>query len=477
MRRLILIARREYVAYVRTVGFWLSMLLVPVLIVFGGALPLLVERAEPVRHIALTDLTAQGLGGAFRQALAKSEKDAAIRMMALAAAGRGGPAAADSIREAGRTDGLEGARMRLSALDPDAGRRWAPPKSKMVWTEAPGSLAAAKTLEGADQAARQLVSGDKGELDAVVLLYDGKDGPAARIWSRSAGPDAIEDTVKGALEATDRAQALRGLGLDPARVEALESRKPEVEVRSPRSVGEGAKVGLRDRLPMIVGLASGFLLWTLIITAASILMNSVIEEKSNRVLEVLLSSADTVEIMGGKVLGVALVSLTVMGMWIGIAALGLTSAAPGWMTDLRAVLGDPLIWVRLGANFLFGYLMYGAVFAAIGAWCETPREAQTLLGPVMLLLMIPLFAMQFAIRTPDLPLLKILSWIPFFTPFLMSLRAAAHPPAYETAASLGLMALAAAAMLWVGGKAFRTGALSTGKPSLAALFGLKRAGG
>jgi ABC-2 type transport system permease protein len=113
--------------------------------------------------------------------------------------------------------------------------------------------------------------------------------------------------------------------------------------------------------------------------------------------------------------------------------------------------------------FVGGYLMYAALFTTIGAFCETPREAQTLLGPLMILLTIPLVFMGQAVTRPDSPLLQTLSWIPPFTPFLMAARAASGPPLWQVIGTAAVMFATTALELWIAGRAFRTGALSSGR--------------
>jgi ABC-2 type transport system permease protein len=112
----------------------------------------------------------------------------------------------------------------------------------------------------------------------------------------------------------------------------------------------------------------------------------VIEEKSSRILEVLLASASTAEIMGGKIAGVALVTLTVVRRLGGDRRDPAADRRAGLAGDLGAVLIDGGMLPYVALYLVGGYLMYAALFAAIGAFCETTREAQTLLGPVMVLL-------------------------------------------------------------------------------------------
>jgi ABC-2 type transport system permease protein len=122
------------------------------------------------------------------------------------------------------------------------------------------------------------------------------------------------------------------------------------------------------------------------------------------------------------------------------------------------------IWFAL--FFGLGYLMYASVFAAIGAFCETVREAQTLLGPIMILISLPVMFLTMALEHPDAPLIVALSWIPPFTPFLMTARLASGPPLWQLLGALTLMAATTAAVVWLCARAFRAGALSTGKLEL-----------
>jgi len=137
--------------------------------------------------------------------------------------------------------------------------------------------------------------------------------------------------------------------------------------------------------------------------------------------------------------------------------------------------GGSLGWFR--AVMVGGYLMYAGLFGAIGAFCETPRDAQTLMGPIMMILVVPMITMQMALQTPDAPMVKIMSWIPFFTPFLMIARMPSDPPLIETiGAMLGMFAFALL-MVWIAGRAFRAGALSDVKLSWKSFAGAIRGGG
>ena len=461
MNRTLLIARREYGAYARTVGFWLSLLAFPMFAVLGGAVPLMIRSSEPVRAVAVVEEGPQaaGLAAAVRDSLRNDAERRNAR--AREAAGK----AAASTGATTSPGMAQGAMANLSR-----------PKMRLVAT--PTDISSLPAGPGQDAAVRRHMTDDTPKdqrLDAVVFLNrtDGK--PTARVWTARATDDTVEDFIRDALNSANRKTVFEAAGIDPGVVDQTEAFRADVSVFSPKSAS-GGEVSFRDKLPAIIGLGAGFLLWSLIITGASILLNSVMEEKSNKILEVLLSSASATEILTGKVLGVALLTLTVLAAWGGIGAAGLFWFAPeqGGMVGDILLNGGMLAW--FGAFMLGGYLMYAVLFAAIGAFCETPRDAQTLMGPIMMVLVIPMITMQMALQTPDAPMVRIMSWIPFFTPFLMIARMPSDPPLIEVIGAMGGMFAFALLMVWIAGRAFRAGALSDVKLSWKSFAGAVRGG-
>lgn len=459
MSRILLIARREFMAYARTVGFWLSLLAFPMFAVLGGAIPFLMDNADPVRAVVLIEEGPQAAGLAL--AVETRLADEAERM-----AERAREAAQAAAERAGAPPGTAESAIAQMA------------RQRMRIVEAPADLAAASSGEARDALVRRYLTDETPEaqrLDAVVFLDRNADGPSARVWAARATDDTVEDFVRGALRDANRDAVLTEAGIDPAVVEATDRFRPEVTLFSPRSA-DGGEVSFRDRLPGIIGLAFSFLLWSLIITGASILLNSVMEEKSNKILEVLLSSASPTEILTGKVLGVAMLTVSVLLVWGGIGAVGLAMSVPETALDIWDVLTtDGLIFYFL-AYIVGGYLMYAVLFAAIGAFCETPRDAQTLMGPIMMVLVIPILVVQFALVNPDAPMVRFMSWVPFFTPFLMAARAPSGPPMVEIVGTMAGMFAVALLMVWLAGRAFRAGALSDVKLSWKT-FGQAIAGG
>ncbi|MGQ2990112.1 MAG: ABC transporter permease [Brevundimonas sp.] len=458
MSRIFLIARREYAAYAKTVGFWLSLLAFPLFAVLGGGVQVLIKSSEPVREVALVESGPQatGLAAAVRQVLQDDADRRAARQReeiekAMKASGAPPGAANQALA------GLGGNRLRF--------------------VDTPADIAAAAPGPARDDAVRRHLEKEADQrLAAVVFLDRNGEAPTARVWTARATDDTVEDFIRDALKSINRKAVFAASGIDTAIVDRTETFRPEISVFSPNS-RSGGEVSFRDKLPMLVGLAGGFILWSLILTGASILLNSVMEEKSNKILEVLLSSASATEILTGKVLGVAMLTLSVLAVWGVLGLGGLARFAPDQAADIMGVLwsGGMLGWFL--AFMVGGYLMYAVLFAAIGAFCETPRDAQTLMGPIMMILVVPMLTLSMALQTPDAPVVKILSWIPLFTPFLMMARMPSDPPLIESIGALVTMFAFAGLMVWVAGRAFRAGALSDVKLSWKSFAAAIRGGG
>ncbi len=461
MNRIILIARREYAAYAKTVGFWLSLLALPLFGVIGGGIGYLTASSEsPPQAVALIEdgREATGLAALVREALAgDAERSAARAQTAIAEATQGQPLPPGATESAMASVNRNGLNLVATPAD--------------LASATPGAAQEALVRQYLDE------DGDKSpHLDAVVFLTrtDGK--PTARVWSASATNDDVADAIEDALKSANRREAFAAAGIDASVVTATDDYQPTVTSFSPKSASGGA-ITDADMIPVFIGLAAGFLLWSLVITGASILLNSVMEEKANKILEVLLSSASATEIMAGKVLGVALLTLTVLAFWGILGGVGLVIGSPTTAANVGAALMDGGLVFYFLLYMVGGYLMYAVLFAAIGAFCETPRDAQTLMGPIMMVLVVPIVVMQMALRNPDAPVVQILSWVPFFTPFLMSARAPSDPPMIEIVGTMIGMFAFAALMIWVAGRAFRAGALSDVKLSFKSFAGAIRGGG
>lgn len=194
----------------------------------------------------------------------------------------------------------------------------------------------------------------------------------------------------------------------------------------------------------------------LIATSGQILIRSVVEEKTNRIIEVLASSCSPTDLMAGKILGLSALGLTQVGLY------ALMGAAAVLYFGFEGVAFEN-VWLLL-PYFIIGYLFYAAIFVVVGSPLSSEQEAQQIAGWVVLVLLIPMIFAVLAMENPDMPVIRLLSFIPFFTPSFMALRIPiAMPPTFDIVATLGILILCTIIMMWIAGKIFRVAILSYGK--------------
>lgn len=189
------------------------------------------------------------------------------------------------------------------------------------------------------------------------------------------------------------------------------------------------------------------------------LLTSVIEEKSSRVVEVLLAAISPMQLMAGKILGMAAVGVVVLGIWV---AVGYSGARAQHMEHM--VSGLRLTYV--GLYFVPAFLLMSALLAGIGAACNTLKEAQSMISPLSILNILPMVLWFQLSQFPNSALSLVLSFIPPITPFVMILRICADPdiPIWQIVVTLVLMWAAVFIAIWAAAKVFRIGVLMYGKP-------------
>jgi ABC-2 type transport system permease protein len=264
-----------------------------------------------------------------------------------------------------------------------------------------------------------------------------------------------------------RAQVFSSESVDPAILERVAAATPElVEKRVRAEADASSEVTLADRAPYVVSIAIAFILWTLIFSVVNYLLMGTIEERSNKIFDALLTSVSLPHLLAGKLLAVLAVSLTLMAVWgIGGTAItvlvgtALPSGAASMIETFAIAALDPAILLPALFSFLLGYLMYGALFLALGSLCDTIQEAQTLMTPLLVLLMVPLFMLVIAIENPESAIINVMSWVPVFTPFLLILRMPTEPPLWEVASLLALMGVSSMVILWLATRVYRAGAV------------------
>jgi ABC-2 type transport system permease protein len=210
---------------------------------------------------------------------------------------------------------------------------------------------------------------------------------------------------------------------------------------------------------MLVPGAFMFLLWMSVFVAGQYLLTSTIEEKSSRVMEVLLSATSPLELMVGKIIGKGAVGLLVLVLYAGAGILALIAAT---MLDLIA-------WqnvVFLLVYFVIAYFIVASLMAAIGAAVTELAEAQALMTPINLVLMIPMLLWLPIMRNPNGTFAQVCSFVPLINPFVMVLRISGPEqiPGWQIAASIFIGVLTVVALVWASAKIFRVGVLMYGKP-------------
>jgi len=250
----------------------------------------------------------------------------------------------------------------------------------------------------------------------------------------------------------------------------------------------GVGVGGRDReAGVAAGVVGAFLLYFVLLVYGSMVLRSVLEEKTTRIVEIILSSMEPWELMLGKILGVGSVGLTQLSVWAlsaaAIGGVGLPSMvtrlpAEVGLPEIRTLLPEPWIFVYFGACFLLGFFLYASLFAAVGAMCTTEEEAQQLQFPVVMLVVIPVLLLMPMIQNPESAFAVGISLVPFFSPILMFARAAAGAAApWEVLLSILLMSLTVLLVARLAGRVYEVGILMQGKrPTLPEILRWVRAG-
>ena len=407
MRQLWAVLRREYIERVRTKGFILSTIAIPVLMVgFIGLSAFMGMRAERFdRQWVLVDLT-----------------------------GRIGAQVAEAIGAAGYSADLLGGAATLEDLD-------------------------ARILDD--------------DLEAYIVLDEATLRDGAFSYRSDDSPGSTRRAVlEGIVVREVLRQRIAGLE-GPSEVEALLDRGGHLEF-------ERVSDGLSDEISeaeevsgIATGLAGVFILYISMLIYGAFVLRAVLDEKRNRVVEVVISAVTPGRLMLGKILGVGSMGLTQLGIWaasaallglLGVPMLATALAQEGALAEFAHLLPGAGTLLLLLAYFLLGFFLYAALFAAVGAMCSSEEEAQQAQFPVIMLLIVPFIMQVYSLQGGGFDWMEWAALFPFFTPILMFPRAAAGTVEWwMVAISLVLMVLAVVATAWVAGRIYRVGILMQGK--------------
>jgi ABC-2 type transport system permease protein len=443
------IAFREFGEHVRTKGFVIGLLLFPILLYAGFRVPALLDRiSKPTRAFAVIDPT-----GAFTAIV-----DEAVE--------RDWQESDDKARLAW----LEKRKVEPETPDYEPQKRFF--QRVPLPTEAQGATSA-ETIANLKPwlvGDKELdVDGEKKDLFALIVFppVKGQLRKGVQYWSTNLTDEGLSKLVSRALEDQLKRTEYTEKGIAQSEVERIARIDVKFDDKDPRKAAGEEDVGMAEKLRQWAPVGFVYLMFVAMMTVAQMLLSSTVEEKASRIFEVLLSSVTPAELMLGKLMGVAAVGFSMLVAWLVSMFFVLRFGAAGLGEVAGPLMGlvfTPAVLVPLAVYFLLGFLLYASLLLALGSLCNTLKEAQNFMSPVMIVLMVPLFSMIFVARDPNGPLAQILSWIPPFTPFVMMNRIAGDPAGWEIAGTIALLIVSVAAMLWLAGRVFRNGVMRTGAP-------------
>jgi ABC-2 type transport system permease protein len=302
-------------------------------------------------------------------------------------------------------------------------------------------------------------------LDALLIVPAGViSAPKAKMtfYSRAATDVITQQILAGAANHEIQRQRLAARGIKADELDALTRNVPVEGVQLSRT-GEQKKGGEANF--MFAFLLAGLLIIPAFVYGLEI-MRGIVQEKNDRVVEVLISSMSPRELLTGKIAGVAAVGLTQVSAWLLILVI---AGSVGAATALAAGINvfqflKPITFVFFLIFFILGYLTYVCVYAVAGAACNSDKEAQQLMAPIQMVMMLPWFLMFPIITNPDSSLAVGFSLSPVFGPVTMFARTvASEPPMWHILLSIAISIATIALFFWGTAKIFRVGILSYGK--------------
>lgn len=302
----------------------------------------------------------------------------------------------------------------------------------------------------------------RGELDAYVVLdKDILDGAGKmRLYTQKRKPADIDAfwPVESFLRTAIVNQRCKQRNLSPDLLDDL--RKVPIEQVEVGSTDDEERIQKKsDRITrMVVPFFFMYLLFLGILSMGQQMLSSIIEEKSSRVIEVLLSAVSPFQLMAGKILGLVGIGLTVVFLWGATAYL--TARWQGLNVDVTTGIMSYFI-----IYYILAFLLFSSIMVGIGSICNTIKETQNLMTPVMLICIVPIIAWQNIIQEPGGTLSRVLSFLPPTTPMVMILRLSSGSDIwiFEVFASIVLLVAAVLAAIWIAAKVFQTGILMYGK--------------
>ena len=513
MRMMRLIAMREYAENVKTKGFWAGILLFPLILVGVFFFQTMLAESTPTRHYLLIDQSGQygeAVDAAIRQEQQRRilqafvnyvlenrreanpeqtpERSSAQIDQLINDAGVDEVAALDQWLDSG---GLNFALTLATPYLREDAPAFIPPREQFVLAPLPEAVDPQAEPEQIIEQLRPWLTGERsvivdGEASnnfALILIPAQVDGAIVRpgaaapapsttsngiqYWTSNLTDTRLPNAIERSINSTIRNNEFVDRGVDVQVVRNVQRTRMPLSRLDPRKEQGQEAVSVADTFRQWAPVGFVYLMFISLMQSVQYLLSNTIEEKSNRIIEVLLASVTPLELMMGKLFGIGLSGITTIVAWL-LSFFLFIALYPGSETEMLSQFFSVLLSSDLIPYFIFyflaGYALYAGIFLAIGSLCNTLKEAQSLMMPMMMILIVPLVTMTFIAQDPNGPVARVMSWIPLFTPFTMMNRAAAQPPMVDIIGTTIVVLLSIALVLWLSGKIFRQGVLRTGQP-------------
>ena len=325
-------------------------------------------------------------------------------------------------------------------------------------------------------------------IDAMVIIPSNVDSTGTvDILSKGTITPALVSTVRNFIADTIENAHLASLGI-PNLQQMVDKAHVDIDVRSIKLSDEGAQESSTDAA-MGLGFMLSFITYMFVLMYGAMIMNSVIEEKTNRIVEVVVSSCRPFQLMLGKIIGVGLVGLTQMAIWIVLLAIvgtvassafGIGNVSPDAISpealaqakDMGAM--ESIVRQTLSINylpivlnfiiyFIGGYLLYSSLFAGLGSAVDQPSDSSQFTTPVILIMLIAFYAGMACMENPSGPTAVWCSIIPFTSPVVMMIRLPFGVPTWQLLLSIALLFGTALFITWLAARIYRRGILHYGK--------------
>lgn len=515
MRVICLIAWREYLENVKTKGFWIGVLLVPIAFFIIFHVSSRLATTTPTRYYMLIDqsgLYGEAVESAIRREhqrrvmqdfmryLAEHRSDPSSAALQQAPAnqlnqliddfGNDEVAALDEWLNRG---GLDFALQMAQPYLRDNAPAFTESRPQFVPAPIPNNISPGLPAQDIVEYLRPYLNGERRltvdgqriSLFALILIpsaadqdivrpatldrimIDGAGPRGVQYWANNLTDTRLSNAIQTSINNTIRQQEYTARGIDIQAVRDVQRTRLPLSRLDPGKEAGLEEVSLADTFRQWAPMGFVYLIFISLMQSVQYLLSNTIEEKSNRIIEVLLASVTPNELMMGKLMGIGATGITTILAWI-VSFFVFIQLYQTVETAMIVQILDVLLSSELIPYFVFYYLccyaLYAGIFLAIGSLCNTLKEAQSLMMPLMMILVVPILTMSFVAQDPNGTMARVMSWIPLFTPFTMMNRAAAQPPMIDVVGTTVLLIVSVVAVMWLSGRVFRQGILRTGQP-------------